>query len=173
MHISKMGLARSSKFYLVIILCAVFQLSAIQNSSEVRYLYQPGTPVAINDFLQIEESCVGMEIAGQVFNNNEPTEDLIIKVSGSLGAEDDILIYAISGGEPRLGPSGYRINLSDQLEHSTNSVFIQLINSSGVSISPSLPVETYDDCDQNLIIVNFIYVPTGNDLFLPLIVQSY
>ena len=156
--------------YLAIAIFSVFQISAFQITSQERYLYQPGTPVAINDYLQIEVSCGGMEIAGQVFNDNEPSENLIIKVSGSLGY-DDILVYAISGGEPRLGPSGYRINLSDQLVYSSNSIFIQLINSSGIPISPNLPVETYGDCDRNLIIVNFSKVPVGNDLFLPLIIQ--
>jgi hypothetical protein len=167
-----MGLAGLRKTYLVLILCAIFQMSAIRNSSEVRYLYQPGTPIAVNDFLQTDGICAGMQIAGQVFNNNEPINDVIIKVSGSLGGNDDILIYAISGGEPRLGPVGYRIDLSDQLANTKNMIFIQLINSSGVSISPMMPIETYADCDRNLIIVNFVYVPFGNDLFLPLIVEA-
>jgi hypothetical protein len=143
------------------------------NTNESRYLFQPGTPIAIENFLTIDDNCYDLGIMGQVFSEGDPIQNIIVKLSGSYG-DEDILIYGITGGEPSLGPSGYKITLiglDDQLEEQNNELFIQLINSSGLPISAILPIKITGNCNQNAIIINFIDVSRENDQLLPIIIK--
>ncbi len=161
-----MSVLKSKKAFVFLAIFSITLLSASQANITSRFFFQPGTPIAIGNFLHPENGCNWLGVVGQVFQEDKPVENIIVKLDGTMEGEQ-ILVYAITGGMPGLGLGGYEIFLSDKLISSNRSLFLQLINMSGVPISPKLGIDTYHDCNKNLLVVNFVRVSTENDLFLP------
>jgi hypothetical protein len=96
-----------------------------------------------------------MGVGGQVFDfNDAPIVELTVHIEGTLGALP-INRDAVTGSAPSLGPAGYVLNLSDHPIASSGTLFVQLRTSEGESLSESIAIDTFDACDQNLILVNF------------------
>jgi len=116
---------------------------------------QPGSPTRIHAW---SHDCSWLGVAGQVFNKvGQPVEGLIIEAGGNLGGQN-ILGLSITGFEDLYGPGGYEIKLWEQPVLSTKSVWIQLKDSSGGLLSEKVFLDTVDDCNQNLTILNFVEV---------------
>lgn len=117
------------------------------------FVRQPGSPIHIHAW---SHDCSWLGVAGQVFNKTgQPVEGLVIEAGGKLG-EQDVLGLSITGIESLYGPGGYEIKLSEKPVASSQSVWIQIKNASGDLLSDKVFLKTMEDCNQNLIIMNFI-----------------
>jgi hypothetical protein len=118
------------------------------------YALQSGSPVAIPNIAN-NSQCEWMGVGGQVFDlTDAPLISLTVRIEGQLGTLP-ILIDTLTGSAPALGPAGYVFNLADRPIASNGTLFLQLRDSAGVTLSDRIPITTYDTCDKNLVLVNW------------------
>ncbi len=95
-------------------------------------------------------------MAGQVFDTNgEPIPDLIV-IAGQDSVSESNQWAARTGLSTNYGPGGYEIQLSNHITATTQDFWVQLVTESGTVISDRIYFDTFDDCDRNLILVNFV-----------------
>lgn len=100
-------------------------------------------------------SCDWLIIAGQVWDlQDAPMKALTLRLFGELGgfAIDRSLL---TGSSPDFGESGYEFLLQDLVVNSREAIFIQLFDADGIPLSHPYAIETFQDCQKNLILVNF------------------
>jgi hypothetical protein len=113
-----------------------------------QYEMQPGNPIYLPNFNHPEADCAWMGVAGQVFDaQGQEVLGLIIR-SGELST--------ITGEFPAYGPGGYEIKLASNPTNTNDVYWVQVFNESGQPISNPVYFSTYETCDQNLILINFI-----------------
>ena len=118
---------------------------------------QFGSPAFIQNFAHTDANCNWSGVAGQVFDAaNNPVNNLVINVKGKLG-QADIDKVAVTGiPEANVyGPGGYEIKFADQVLESAKTLSIQVFDLNGKSLSTPISFNTYNDCEKNLIIINF------------------
>jgi hypothetical protein len=137
---------------------------------DFRYTVQQGTPLGITNFLHPEAGCNWLGVGGQAFKlTSEPALGLIAVVGGSL-AGTTLNNSTVSGSASGLGPGGFEIALSSSPVESQGTVWIQLFDANGNSQSDRIFIDTYADCNRNLILVNFTEVPNFRTThYLPLV----
>ena len=99
--------------------------------------------------------CDWLVIAGQVCDlQDSPVLGLTLHLFGEL---DGFTIdrFALTGSAPDYGQSGYEFTLENLVVNSKGSLFIQLVNTNGIPFSHPYALETFEDCQKNLILVNF------------------
>lgn len=99
--------------------------------------------------------CEWLIIAGQVWDlQDAPVRGMTLHLFGELdGYEIDR--FSLTGSATTYGESGYEFTLENVLVDSQDSIFIQLVDSNGIPVSHPYELETYNDCQKNLILVNF------------------
>lgn len=139
------------------------------------FTVQTGTPVGMVNWNRPEAGCNWMGIAGQIFDlNGDPEIGVVLEAGGSLGGES-VLGLALTGLESAYGPGGYEIQLADRTIASQDQVWIQLKGNNGEPLSYPIYFQTYDSCEKNLILMNFVETseipPTPEifHVFLPLV----
>lgn len=142
------------------------------------FLVQDNTPIGMPNWAHAEEGCNWMGVAGQVFNLlGEPELNLVIEAGGMLEGET-VIGLALTGLESVYGPGGYEIKLSDHPVATKNEIWLQVKDGSGEKLSYPIYFETFNDCNQNLILLNLIEVeeiplpPDPNEVYLPIIVKQ-
>jgi hypothetical protein len=99
--------------------------------------------------------CEWLIVAGQVWDlQDAPVLGLSLHLYGELG-EYAIDRYALTGSATTYGESGYEFTLENVLIDSQDSLFIQLVDSNGIPFSHPYALETFNDCQKNLLLVNF------------------
>lgn len=134
----------------------------------MRFVLQPGNPVAVADFGHTELGCNWMGVAGQVFDmRGRPIQSLVVEAGGTLaGAE--VRALGVTGGAGQYGEGGYELKLSDRVLGSEGTLWVQVFSLSGEPLSERVFFDTYAACDRNLILVNFIERPVAShQSFLP------
>lgn len=130
-------------------------------TSDLRFVVDVGSPVSISSLaFHPEAGCNWLSVAGQVLNaNGAPVSTgVVIRLGGELeGRRLDI--PSLTGVAPQFGPSGYEIVLADHPVASNNTLWVQLLDQAGVPMSDQVYFSTFEDCTQNLIIINFRQVP--------------
>ncbi len=122
------------------------------------YRPQPGTPVAMANFVQPASGCNWMGIGGQAFNlSGQPVSKLVVEVGGTL-AGSDVFHLELTGNEPSLGPAGFLVTLSDRAIATSASLWILLYDLAGQPLTNKIYFSTYQDCTRNFIMINFIEV---------------
>ncbi|HEY62707.1 MAG TPA: hypothetical protein G4N95_08660 [Anaerolineae bacterium] len=135
------------------------------------YAKQLGSPVFLQNFAYPDLGCNWFGIAGQVFGENgEIQENIVVEVGGEING-NNIAGMSLTGLAPIYGPGGFEIVLGDKPEASQQSVWIQLHDTDGVQLSKKIYFNTYDNCDKNLILVNFTDLRYINirSIFFPII----
>lgn len=109
-----------------------------------------------NEVLRPQLDCDWLVIAGQVWDlQGDPVTD---SVSVHLFGELDGYVvdqYRTPGTETAYGESGYEFALEGFVVDSTETLYIQLVDENNFALSNPYLVQTYNDCQQNLILVNF------------------
>jgi hypothetical protein len=118
---------------------------------------QVGTPVFIKNFSHPSAGCNWMGVAGQVFaEDGKPLLNKVVLVQGKINGAtfENVGITGVPEADI-YGPGGFEIKISDQVLASQNLLAIQIFNLEGISISEKVFFDTLEDCEKNLIIINF------------------
>lgn len=115
-----------------------------------------GEPETLSSALiRPELDCGWLVVAGQVWDlQDTPLMGLTLHLSGRLD-DKEIDAYTLSGSAPAYGDSGYEFALEGLVVNSEDTLFIQLVDTNGLPLSHPYPVQTFADCQKNLILVNF------------------
>ena len=100
--------------------------------------------------------CDWLVIAGQVWDlQGDPVTDSVsVHLFGELNGYE-IDQYRSPGTEEAYGESGYEFALEGFVLDSAESLYIQLVDADNFPLSNPYLLQTYEDCQQNLILVNF------------------
>jgi hypothetical protein len=131
---------------------------------------QLGSPTRMHAW---SHGCDWLGVAGQVFDRSgQPAEGILVEAGGQLAGEE-ILGLSITGMVDLYGPGGYEIQFQAHPVFSSNSIWIQLKDRAGQPISKKICLETRDDCNQNLILLNFVQVDSLTEelYFFPLVTR--
>jgi len=135
---------------------AVITIMAPTNPPEGDLLFNPqtGTPV----YTAHPNGCDGIYFAGNVIDTEgNPLAGMLVIAAGTLGDTPLEVEPSLSGLNPEFSPSGWQIKLSETLLDSSETVYIALYSlESAEPVSELIYVNTYNDCDRNMIMVNFV-----------------
>lgn len=102
-----------------------------------------------------EAGCNWMGVGGTVLDNKgNPVVGLVVVLGGSLDGKS-IYIPTVSNTAPLYGQGGFEFVLGDKPIASKNTLYIQLLDQSGIPLSDRIFFSTFDDCKKNLTIVRF------------------
>ncbi len=103
-----------------------------------------------------EFGCNWLGVAGIVLDKNGAHHlYLIIRLKGTLNGEAINYVVA-SGFAPLLyGPSGFEIQLGTTPVDSKQTLFLQLLDQAGLPLSENVYINTYSDCEKNMVFVTF------------------
>ena len=127
-------------------------------TTEAPFVVQPGSNVLVANFAN-DLGCAWLGVAGQVFDKDRnPLVGITVHVEGQLAgalANQD----SVTGSNPRIGPAGYTINLSDHPIASNGTMWIQLMDTAGLDLSDQVYFSTSVNCDKNLVFINWNELP--------------
>lgn len=139
-----------------------------QQTGLTLYVTQPGTPAHIPNFVNPSAGCSWTGIGGQVFTEGgQPATGLIVRIGGTLEGRT-INQSAVTGSAVQFGPGGYEVTLSDHPVAST-SVYMQLYDVAGRSLSGRVLVRLVNNCQQNLTVINLKQTTFSDLMYLPLL----
>jgi len=128
---------------------------------------QLGSPSYLPAFTRPEEGCAWVGIAGQVFDpSGLPMENMAVVVKGFFNGQQ-VDAITLSGLGKLYGPGGYEVTIGTASADTVDALTIQLVNDKFESMSEVYPLPTYNDCQKNLILVNFQANAAAQSLFLP------
>jgi protocatechuate 3,4-dioxygenase beta subunit len=94
-------------------------------------------------------------VAGQIFGaDKKPVSGLTLRVSGTLNGKS-VSLTTRSGIATYYGPGGYEIKLADTPVISTNTLYIEVIDTQAGTSSDRIYFNTYTGCEKNQVLVNF------------------
>jgi hypothetical protein len=143
-----------------------------------KYSLQAGSPVYSAYFANTTDQCNWMGIAGQVFDAaGKPVAGVKVSVTGTLNGvlitkEGETVKADDANALHTYGPSPYEIQLGSQPIDSQKSLAVQLVDASGNALSRKILVNTYPDCQKNLVLLNFIQVDYHYQYAFPVIAQN-
>ena len=99
--------------------------------------------------------CEWLGIAGQAFDiRSSPAIGIRVQVGGYLGGRD-IDLNTLTGAAIAYGRSGYELKLADVPYTSNETLWVRLLDQQGIPLSDKIYFDTSNDCDHNLVIINF------------------
>ncbi|MDO9087545.1 MAG: hypothetical protein Q7U53_15150 [Anaerolineaceae bacterium] len=99
--------------------------------------------------------CNWVGVAGQVFDlQGRPVMGVRVWLRGTYDTKRKDL-YSLTLESSPYGPSGFEITLGDRPLNSTGQLSIQLLDQAGIPISDRVYFDTFEDCQKNLILINF------------------
>lgn len=115
-----------------------------------------------NDINAIESSlirpnygCDWVGVAGQVFDlQGRPVVGVRVWLRGTY-ENKRINFYSLTMESSPYGPSGFEFRLGDKPLNTTGQLSIQLLDQAGIPISERIYFDTFEDCEKNLILINF------------------
>ena len=134
---------------------------ATATGTSVPFSLQSMTPHYLTNFTHPDLGCEWLGVAGQVFDSAGVVQkNILIKSGGTLAGAAVVEQMTMPLAEPEVdlayGPGGYEVTLANAPAASQNSVWIQLFNLDGKPVSDRIYLTTYNDCQKNLILMNFI-----------------
>jgi hypothetical protein len=129
-------------------------------TSEVRgmpFVLAPGTPVSTSSLaFHPEAGCNWMGVAGQVFDlSGAPISGQQVRIGGVLAGKP-LDMLSLTGLTSAYGTAGfYEFTLGDKPIASKGTLWVQLLDQAGLAMSEKIYFDTYDNCDKNLIFINF------------------
>ena len=127
----------------------------------VPYSLQLMNPYYLKNFTHDDLGCGWLGVAGQIFNNEGKVQkDIVIRAGGAINGspviEKMVMPLAEPNIDPAYGPGGFELTLAYSLANTKSEVWIQLFSLGGDTLSDKIYLETYDDCQKNLILLNFV-----------------
>ena len=127
------------------------------NSSLYSFALQAEPRAIDNTLFPSSRGCQWMGVAGQVVDlKNSPIPlGIIVQVGGAINGKVINIISLTGTSQTYFKDAGYEITLSDKPVASNGALFIRLLDQAGLAISDRILFNTYDDCNRNLVIINF------------------
>lgn len=114
-----------------------------------------GSPVVLAASTFPDHDTCKLWVAGQTYDmQGSPMVGVIVMMGGYLQGRT-LYQVSLSGTALQYGQAGYEFIVADTPENSTNSVWIQLFDQSQYPLSERVTIDTFEDCNRNLILVNF------------------
>lgn len=115
-----------------------------------------------NDINAIESSlirpnygCEWVGVAGQVFDlQGRPVVGVRVWLRGTYDGKR-INLYSLTMESSPYGPSGFEFTLGEKPISTNGQLSIQLLDQAGIPISERIYFDTFEDCQQNLVLINF------------------
>jgi len=123
--------------------------------SGAQFQLQTGSPTYLTDTSGCGQSAVG----GKVYDSQgAPILGLAVRLSGELSGSTFGPLDVLTGSAAdRFGIGGYYFQLADAPIASENTLFVQVLDSSsGLELSEQFPLITFDNCEQNLVFINWV-----------------
>ena len=122
------------------------------------FVVKAGQPLAIQNIAYPELACSWMGVAGRVFDlRNSPVTGQQVQLGGALAGVPGIGDFNITltGLAPQYGAGYYEFKLADKPITSNGTLWLQLLDQAGLPMSEKIFFNTSDQCDKNLILVDF------------------
>jgi hypothetical protein len=129
--------------------------------TEPGFAYEaPGSPTAIKNIYHTDLGCGWLGVGGQAIDQSgAPVVGLIVKLGGQLGGfQIDELTVSGTAAAIGYGQSGWEFTMADGPIESQNSLWVQLFDQAENPLSDKIVFDTFDDCNRNLIVINFVKV---------------
>lgn len=120
---------------------------------ETVFVLQDGGPFYLPNFTHPDEGCQWMGVAGQVFDANGQE---ILNLVVTAGSDHQENAESITGEATAYGLGGYEIQLASQPVDSAGLFWVQVRDQGGQPLSGQIFFDTFADCEQNLVLVNFV-----------------
>jgi hypothetical protein len=127
-------------------------------SGGVSFVLQSGSPVAIANIAHPEQGCNWMGVTGQVFDmKDSPIQGQQVQLGGYLVGSPlpSGFMLTLTGLAPQYGAGYYEFTLADHPIASNGTLWIQLLDQAGLPMSEKIQFDTFNDCEKNLIVINF------------------
>jgi hypothetical protein len=100
-------------------------------------------------------SCNWQGVGGTVDDqNSSPIIGIVVRLAGTLDGKS-VELTTVSGVSPEYGKSGFEFVLGDTPVDSRDTLYVQLLDQAGLPLSDRIYIDTFNDCDRNLILVRF------------------
>lgn len=101
--------------------------------------------------------CAFLGVGGQAIDiNTAPVIGYAVRLTGTINGEPIEEILTLTGAATQYGPGGYEIVIANAPFDSTGELQVQLLDQAGNALSPLIVFDTFDDCSQNVILINFV-----------------
>ena len=120
------------------------------------YTLQQGSPAALPNFNHPEDGCDWLGVAGQVFDENGLEVIGLTVLVGDTETPEATPLEGITGDALAYGLGGYEIQMAAEALDSSERFWIQILNAEGAPLTTRHTFNTYRDCEQNLILINFV-----------------
>lgn len=129
--------------------------TSVADLPAARFSVQNGTPRYLQAFTHADLGCLWVGVAGQVFDaTGAGASGMVVMVTGSMNGQA-LQRAARTDVQSPFGPGGYEIFLGDYASNMVQKVSVQLFNQDDQPMSDPFQVDVPDQCDQNLVVVNF------------------
>ena len=140
---------------------ATFTPTPTNTATPVPYTLQVMNPYYLRNFTHEDLDCNWLGVAGQVFDSGgQVQKNILIKAGGDINGnkvvEDMTMPLTNPGIDLGYGPGGYELTLGSAPADTNLTVWVQLYNLTGAPLSERIYLVTYNDCQKNLILMNFI-----------------
>ncbi|HEY9152542.1 MAG TPA: hypothetical protein VIN60_06620 [Anaerolineales bacterium] len=99
--------------------------------------------------------CAWQGVGGSVDDaSGSPIVGMVIRLVGTYNG-NPINLTTVSGVSPDYGKSGFEFTLGTTPVNSTKQLYVQLLDQAGLPLADNLYINTYSDCNKNLILVHF------------------
>ena len=138
-------------------------------TSPILFAAQPGTPVEIQNFVNTTAGCSWQGIAGQVFDKDgTPLKNIVVRAGGTWNGQS-VNLLGVTGAASTYGEGGYELVLGTKTATTSKTVWVQLYDLQGKTLSNKISINTSTDCAKNLILLNFKFIADGYESYIPLI----
>ncbi len=105
-------------------------------------------------------ACKWAGVGGKVLDaNNQPVSFLTVQMGGDLGG-NPVSDQVITGTNLAYGTSGFEFKkLADAPIDSSQTLWVQLFDNKGTPLTQKIYFDTYANCEQNLVMIDFIEAP--------------
>jgi hypothetical protein len=102
-----------------------------------------------------DDGCNWAGIAGQVFDlQGRPVKGIRVWLRGTINGEYIEPLGLTLESSP-YGPSGFEFTIANKPVASSGKLSLQLFDQAMIPISEKVFIDTFDDCEHNLVLVNF------------------
>ncbi len=94
-------------------------------------------------------------VAGQAYDlQGAPMQGITVMLGGYLGGKN-LSQLSLTGTALQYGQAGYEFTIADKPVKSKQSVWVMLYDQAMIPLSAKIYFDTFEDCSQNLILINF------------------